>query len=337
MENVRKRWIWIDCLRAMAIILVIQNHLPIEERIFTSQFFACSVPLFVIAGGVTSAITLRDRGTQMSYKEYLVDKVKKVILPYIVATCAYSLYTRGYIDVSGLFVELVCFGAGSKGHMYYLVFYIQLLLIAPFLVRLYGIKEKSISVIILLCSAIGAYFFRVYTYWGSFPLASKYLFGGSSFFLFNLGIFFCFNIHIFEKLLVKVFTIAMSLFAIVFMVDMGWDVEWWSNPANTKLIICSLCILLMIYNVVTLVEALFSRLGRSAFLYNILKPLTILGKYSLFIYLWHVLIIDVLNSYIYSKAMNLVQKLLVFGICAYLPCVIYKSFKVLKNNIKFIS
>lgn len=45
---------WIDCLKAAAMIAVLQNHLPGVARIYDALYSAFAVSLFVILGGGNS-------------------------------------------------------------------------------------------------------------------------------------------------------------------------------------------------------------------------------------------------------------------------------------------
>lgn len=173
---------WIDFLKALAMIAVLQNHLPRETRLYCVEYSIYSVSLFVLCGGVVAATSLETQ-KKFEYKIYFWKKIRTILWPYFVATCGYVIFEIGYLDIFYMFNKLVSFTYGSNGHMYYLVFYFELILIAPILVKVYKKYENNewMQIVILVFSAILAYIFEKYTYLDKFVLGSKYLFGGSYF------------------------------------------------------------------------------------------------------------------------------------------------------------
>lgn len=89
---------WIDFLKAIAMVAVIQNHLPSEARLYEVLYSIFSVSLFVLLGGITSVISLQDQDS-FEYKDYLIKKIKKIFIPYLVATCGYTVFDLGYLDI----------------------------------------------------------------------------------------------------------------------------------------------------------------------------------------------------------------------------------------------
>ena len=105
--------------------------------------------------GGTAAISL-EHEISLDYKSYVLKKIKRILLPYVIATCGYVLFENGKLDFSYLMVKILTFSEGSLGHMYYLVFYLELTLIAPVLVRIYKVCEKNefMQMVLLVCSLI---------------------------------------------------------------------------------------------------------------------------------------------------------------------------------------
>ena len=176
--------------------------------------------------------------------------------------------------------------------MYYLVFYLELVLVAPLLVRLYSGKREQIQ--ILAISIILSLVFERYTYLNIFELGSKYLFGGSYFFLFNLGIYIFFHLKWLKRLSVKIVTVFISIGMLGYIMYKEWYLVWWSNPPSVKLIIYTIVVFLLCYNFITLMQ-LLTEIGKVKRCVKILMELVcIIGRNSLYIYLWHMMLVDVL-------------------------------------------
>lgn len=141
-----------------------------------------------------AAVISLENQTEFEYKAYLQKKVKTIMLPYFVAICGYVIFEIGYFDVFYMFNRLVNFTYGSNGHMYYLVFYFELILIEPVLVKLYKKYENNemIQIGILVSSAMMAYIFEKYTYLDRFILGSRYLLG-KLFFIVQFGDLYLFS------------------------------------------------------------------------------------------------------------------------------------------------
>ena len=318
---------WIDFLKTLAMIAVLQNHLPQEARLYNVLYSIYSVSLFVLCGGVTAAISLENQ-TKFEYKTYLWKKVKTIMLPYFVATCGYVIFEIGYFDVFYMFNRLVNFTYGSNGHMYYLVFYFELILIAPLLVKLYE-NSEMIQIGILASSAMVAYIFEKYTYLDRFILGSRYLFGGSYFLLYNLGIYIYFHTDLLDKLIMKILMFFAGIFAFGIIVYREWYLVWWSNPPSVKVIVYTIVVFLLGYSSITLLQQLakmYMRVGGGIFS---LKLICVPGRYSLYIYLWHMMLIDILseNGTLTRIDMELWEKLLISCCILYLPYLFYMLYK----------
>lgn len=325
---------WIDFLKALAMIAVLQNHLPYEAKLFNDVYFIYSVSLFVLCGGVTAAISLEDK-TDFEYKIYLWKKIKTIMLPYFVATCGYVIFEIGYLDVFYMINKLVNFTYGSNGHMYYLVFYFELILIAPVLVKLYKkyADNELMQIGILIFSAILAYVFEKYTYLDKFALGSKFLFGGSYFFLFSLGIYVYFHINLLDKLCVKVIMIFASIVALGIIVYRKWYLVWWSNPPSIKAIIYTMVVFSLGYSSITLLQRLIKDTRFKRLCIPLLELFCLIGKYSLYIYLWHMMLLDILLEHgILTKAgMCFGEKLVINCFILYFPCLVYILYKKRKK------
>ncbi|NBI89229.1 hypothetical protein D3Z45_01180, partial [Lachnospiraceae bacterium] len=91
-----------------------------------------------------------------SYKVYLQKKARQIVFPYFIATCGYVIFELGYLDVFYMTNKLLTFSEGAmNGHMYYLSFYLELIIIAPIVVKLYKSfgQNEWMQACTLCCSA----------------------------------------------------------------------------------------------------------------------------------------------------------------------------------------
>ncbi|MCM1121595.1 MAG: acyltransferase [Eubacterium sp.] len=333
-EKGKMREQWIDFLKTLAMIAVLQNHLPENAQLYNISYSVFSVSLFVLCGGVTSVISLADQ-TAFEYGTYIRKKAKQILFPYFVATCGYAIYDRGgVLDVFYMFDKLINFSYGSNGHMYYLVFYIELILAAPILVRLYKKYEKRelVQVSFLVFSAMLAYVFEKYTYLDKFALGSRFLFGGSYFFVFNLGIYIYLHIDLLNKLKVKAVVAVVSICALIYIVSEEWYLVWWSNPPSVKLIIYTGVVFLLNYSCFTLVQCFLENTNLEKAVKFVIGLLCAIGRYSLYIYLWHMMLLDMLieQGLFIKPSMAFGEKIAISCFILYflcLICIVYKKIK----------
>lgn len=84
---------WVDFLKAIAMIAVLQDHLP-AAKLYNWRYSIFSVSLFVLLGGITAAISL-EKKPSFDYGNYFWKKVRTIMLPYFVATCGYVIFDKG--------------------------------------------------------------------------------------------------------------------------------------------------------------------------------------------------------------------------------------------------
>lgn len=286
-------------------------------------------PCLLYWGGVTAAISLKEKPV-FSYKVYLQKKARQIVFPYFIATCGYVIFELGYLDVFYMTNKLLTFSEGAmNGHMYYLSFYLELIIIAPIVVKLYKSfgQNEWMQACTLCCSAVLAYLFQHYTYLEKFALGGKFLFGGGYFFLFNLGIYIYFHIGWFQKTAAKIIIILAGTGMLGYMLYKQWMLAWWSNPPCVKLMIYAVTIFFLGYGCITLLQQL-SRYTE-VFMEYLMAPFCVIGRYSLYIYLWHMLLVAWLESkgVYYRGELGIVEKLMINCFVLYFPCLICFLYK----------
>lgn len=161
-------------------------------------------------------------------------------------------------------------------------------------------------------------------------LHSRYpclLYWGGYFFLFNLGIYIYFHIGWFQKTAAKIIIILAGTGMLGYMLYKQWMLAWWSNPPCVKLMIYAVTIFFLGYGCITLLQQL-SRYTE-VFMEYLMAPFCVIGRYSLYIYLWHMLLVAWLESkgVYYRGELGIVEKLMINCFVLYFPCLICFLYK----------
>ncbi len=129
----QKRIEWIDCAKLVAMMAVVTDHC--NGFLYTKPLVACasyySVSLFVLLAGISTWISF-ERGKDVSFNNQL-KKIIKTLSVYAVATLVVMCITQRRFDLITYLSYLV--GFNIQGPYYYLVFFIQLLMVAPILIK----------------------------------------------------------------------------------------------------------------------------------------------------------------------------------------------------------
>lgn len=327
-----KRIQWIDCAKAIAIIAVLVDHsynmLYFNDVLQKASFF--SVSTFVILSGVATGLTAKFKDRNYTYQ---LKKVGKLFGDYAIATGLYLIFAERFFDIKTYFTYLINFNI--KGLFYFLLFFFQLLLISPFLVNCCKFISKSDHVIlqvifimfIFVVSILCIKFTQVLPVYGG----GKYLFGGTYLFLYYLGLVLGWY-HVFDLnkknkcimfLLLGIFWFVWlyldehSLFLLddVLKQFLGNGI----NPPGIQLIIFSLITVFLLYIVFSLLEEGQSKVGGI-----IVKFFSFLGKFTLYIYMYHLLIRD----FIFEKLVGITDNIWLLRIFVFIPMIIVPVFGV---------
>lgn len=314
-----KNYLWLDLLKGIAMIAVVIDHLYSYYQNLTIQYHTgFHVSLFILVAGFTSAISIQNRGGVVNFS-YILKRISKIFIPYLIATLVYCLYFQ-YFDLTTIFQKIYTFSIA--GPLYFVFFYIQLVAISYFIYRLINhSKSKLLDILLVIIFYFLAIFFNKYKIINSFYGGSGVLFGGSFFFLFTLGFF----VKKYEKLLdnkkfnIILFSISLillTIFEIYNLISVSW-----SNPANNWLIGYTLIIFSLVLSFYQLFLTRFTKF---------LSSITIVGKNSLSIFLYHTLVINIFGYLLPVKNYPLftISSLLIFSL--YLPILISTLYKYLK-------
>ena len=313
----------LDFLKAFAMFAVITNHIPLP--LFNIYYSIYSVTLFILVAGMTSVISVNK--TNFQYSTYLKNKFLPLLGWYLVALIVHILIEQHFFSFTFFIKELRSFGLEvSNGHLYFLAFYIQLMLVAPFIVKLYLCQKANIfkNLFLLISSCLLSLLFYRYTCIEGLALGSRYVFGGSYFFVLNLGIFFWINI---KKLLTSTTSNVIGLITSVFIFIYFYCEQYidlsWSNPPNRFAIFYTLIVFSFLFCLHNLFVKLCSKMNIPA--KTIFSPILIVGKNSLYIFLFHMIIVDIINKC--ALPHTVFNKLLANICCLYLPILLVYGIK----------
>ena len=211
---------WLDVAKFVAIMAVMLNHVQIilydDYRIEYFSFF--NVSLFILVMGVTSFISLSKHSSDEYYNLTKI-KIKAILIPYIVATIIYYIYFHHYFHLENIVIYLLHFN--MSGVFYYVLLYIQLLIIAPVIIILLQrdckhqiINEFVIGIVIVFIAYLTTNYSDIY---GVFGAGGK-LFGGTQLILLYVGMLFgkyCLDLKLSSK--INIMMAALSIVALVAM------------------------------------------------------------------------------------------------------------------------
>lgn len=151
---------WIDAVKAVAIIAVIVDHLVgvvySSRAIQVCSFF--SVTVFVFCGGITSFYSNK-RHEYEKLITVLYKKFQGIMIPYIFATIIYQVCMDSGLAIKQYIKYLIHFNASPP--FYFIAFYVQLVLISPFIYR--AVNKVNISLLIIL-SLIVSYLINLFSF-----------------------------------------------------------------------------------------------------------------------------------------------------------------------------
>lgn len=165
----------------MAIIAVIVDHCygVLYNNILILHASRFSVGLFIILSGYTS-LYANEKGRRRNIGHQL-KAIGRMYLQYAIATLVIFLYSSHFFDLKNYMYYVLNFSLSA--HFYYLVFFFQLVFIAPLLIRLCkfcdSFKRKylchfSVGVVLCYISSLSIRYTHILPVYG----AGEYLFGG---------------------------------------------------------------------------------------------------------------------------------------------------------------
>ena len=284
---------WINCAKFMAILAVLLDHsfgtLYTSERLIWASRY--SVSLFIIISGFLSYRS--NRKHKFSYYETVIHSLKNIVLTYIIAVLIYQIVIYKSFDLVVFINSLIRFNL--SGPFYYVLIYINLMLINKLLYNLISfnskmaiVKDTIIGYFIILVAYITTNYSNVLNVYGGGEL-----FGGTFLFLYYLGMMFE-KYKIFEKTNLVKCLVSMNIggtFYICcwnFACNNGLALDGLIknfggfNPPGITLMILSISMIFFCYGA-------FNLLDRIKQLSFVVRFLSWLGSHTLYIFLFHAL------------------------------------------------
>lgn len=179
----KKHMKWIDAVKGVAILAVVLDHsfgILYTNRLFwMSTYFSVSV--FIFMSGITSYYSC-ERYKNLSIGKQIIRRIGNIFIPYAVATCIYQIRIDKIWDLHDYVGYLLKFNITPP--FYFVVFFLQLIIISPYLYRILHIELKSkwkteiIHGIVLMVSVVIAIFSVRYTFVIDVYGGGKYILGG---------------------------------------------------------------------------------------------------------------------------------------------------------------
>lgn len=299
------RILWIDAAKFAAIMAVYLDHCYVfvtEKPTFVNLSFF-SVSLFILLMGITSYQSCKRSSFDLK------NKLKKILLPYLGAVFIYHIFDNKGFNLETYLADLVHFN--HPGHLYYVLVYIQLAAITPVIFYIFkkteGIKNVFLRrilafVIIIFISVLATN----HTYITSAFGGGRALFGGTYLILFYLGMWFAdvhnkITLQKKQSLYLLIISASMTLIWMTlialkrFKFDRFFPFYQGINPPGLTLCVYSTLILLTFYSLGNLLT-----FYPQSFLNKIFKIFASAGRHTLYMYLYHWLIL----VYIYPKITN---------------------------------
>ena len=301
MEKEKKeRIVWIDLAKAFAILGVLVDHAydaALYQDWIWRRLTYYSVSLFMILLGVTS---------WFSYEKYagkVADKLKKdclrIVRPYLVAAFFYFVVRYGTFDLINYLNGIVHFNICAP--YYFVLLYLQTILIVPLLYaflnamrgRRFGLVFEALGfVAVLVVAGLTTRYTNILSVYGG----GGKLFGGTYLCLVYLGMWFAMHYRRLSAGKAWIYRVLLP-FGVVGTVLWWKLISAYGNAIDKALPLgasvnppgISYCVYaLLVAGCFFLLDASV----RNEKLRLALSKLSLLGRHTLYIYLWHKLILD---------------------------------------------
>lgn len=305
-DRPKNRITWIDCAKYCAIVAVAVDHS--YTRLYQSQYIAYasyfSVTLFILLSGLSAWYSYLNRPQTVAYQ---LKKIGQLSLQYLFAVFIVYCYQNKSFDLVSYLGAALSFNIQAP--YYFFLFFFQLLLISPLLLnwcqwcnthrRMTATLYHLGTVIILFAfSAVSINYTSILPVHGG----GKHLLGGTYLPVYYIGVLFG-NCKLFQLNNVRFYRIMLCVSAplwVVWVFLMKHQIlpidDFLSplfglgfNPPSFEFITFAILSLFLFYS-------LFSLLERSnTYVFSgTVKVISILGKYTLYIFMYHLLVQDVI-------------------------------------------
>jgi fucose 4-O-acetylase-like acetyltransferase len=278
-----RRLAWVDACKGFAIVVVVLDHARVSLGLENpaAYYTVCSVALFTFLGGVTNGLSALRHGPGTPYARLVLPKLARILVPYAVASVAYDLVRGGFApDVGRSLDHLLHFSA--DGAFYFVLFYVQLVAVAPLLWRLLSRSALQTAVVLAGVFVLAGLFER-HTFVLPVHGGGRFLLGGSYFFVFALGVAASgFLTRWSGSVGRRALATALAALALALFFGPGRIGAAWSNPPNAPAVVYTLLVFVVLYNLSALAGA-----SRSPVPGAVRGAVAFVGRHSLTIFLYH--------------------------------------------------
>lgn len=302
-----KRTVWLDLLKAFAILLVMADHTyqVLYNREAIHYLTYCNVPLFIFAMGASVYMADRkyfdkEKTDVFGIIKKILHRIIKIFIPYMFASLVFFMFYFRHFE---LFKYLkYVFHFNISGPLYYVFLYIQLVIISPFIMKIISMVENKkneilleiVTGIVLMGIAIVTTNFTGIA--GIYGGGGK-VFGGTFLVILYIGMIFMrytLGASLTMKkalagltasmlvLIVCVLFIAKNKLEIETMLPFGKGI----NPPGLSLMIYALFVFILFYFIGMVLEHCPNMA------YNIYLVIAKLGRHTLYIFMYHRMFID---------------------------------------------
>ena len=295
---------WINCAKFFAILAVLVDHVKgiLYEDETIQYIFFYSVTVFIFLAGMTAYYSLQNRKKEETGGKWVLRRLGRILVPYLAAVAVYQYARAGFQLNLGAYV-LWAVNFNLEGQFYYVLIYLQLIAVAPVVYLLVmncrrGKASFLFRILFLALACLDSIFlmkhsFALETYGGG-----KYLLGGTYFFVFAAGMLAA-DLHISfrEK---RTAGIASLGAGVILAASLGfllrdrfaWDESMFGwllrvNPPGITLRVYSFAVVLFLC-----AGGCFLILWNKKGMNRILQLMQYIGRYTLYIFLYHTLILD---------------------------------------------
>ena len=335
---------WIDCAKAIAIMAVAVDHC--NRLLYTNPFIAqasyFSVSLFILLSGISTRFASERKRRTFIYQ---FKRIRFLYVQYAVATFILLVFYKHQFDLNTYISHMLNFSI--QGPYYFLVFFFQLMIIAPFLLswcEFCNSRKYRYIFHIITCLLLGYASVLCIRYTYILPVhgGGKYLFGGTYIILFYLGILFA-DRNMFEMTVKK--RVVVSMIGMLFWCiwyKMGacgilpfdaWMQPYFGsgfNPPSIQIIIFAIITLFVAYSVFSLLETI-----ENIYIKKTVDFLCFLGKNTIYIFMYHLLVRDVAVKYFSALSTNKwMMRIFVFSTMVVMPALGIQAVRKLRDYYK---
>lgn len=294
MKNNFKEITIMNAFLCLCVIMIHITSAPITEFVcgtfwhtvifIVNKLLCFSVPAFIFLSGFKLQNKYKD--TKVNIKKFYLGRLKSIVIPYIISVIVYFLYffSKQWVLLSSL-PEYVFLGT-LAAHFYYIVIAVQLYLLFPLIKWLFDKFPKTVLALSLICIILCLELFT-FTY--------NDRFFGTYIFYFVFGMAFAkYDFLRQSKKLLITCSIAFVALAVFHMYRI-YNSVYVGTPyslVNIVNIIYVAAAIVMLYGV-------FTFLAKIPLVHNISRSL---GKVSYNVYLYHILVISILQYDVFVTA-----------------------------------